>query len=48
MKNEDLWRELDAALQGHDVVWQWVKGHSGHPGNEKADELARAGIPARR
>ncbi len=47
VKNEDLWRELDAALQGHDVAWQWVKGHSGHPGNEKADELARAGIPGR-
>jgi ribonuclease HI len=46
VKNEDLWRELEAVLQGHDVAWQWVKGHSGHPGNEAADALARAGIPA--
>ncbi len=45
VKNEDLWRELDQVLEGHDVRWQWVKGHAGNPGNERADELARAGIP---
>ena len=45
VKNEDLWRELDSVLQGHDVRWQWVKGHAGIPGNERADELARSGIP---
>ncbi|MEK9673743.1 MAG: ribonuclease HI [Rhodospirillaceae bacterium] len=45
VKNEDLWQRLDAALQGHDVTWEWVKGHAGHPENERADELARAGIP---
>jgi ribonuclease HI len=45
VKNEDLWRELDSVLEGHDVEWQWVKGHAGDPGNERADELARAGIP---
>ncbi|PIW28292.1 MAG: ribonuclease HI [Rhodospirillales bacterium CG15_BIG_FIL_POST_REV_8_21_14_020_66_15] len=44
VKNEDLWRRLDAALATHDVDWQWVKGHSGHPENERADELARRGI----
>ncbi len=44
VKNEDLWRELDAVLDGHDVEWKWVKGHSGNPGNEAADALARAGI----
>ncbi|MDP6788109.1 MAG: ribonuclease HI [Rhodospirillales bacterium] len=41
VKNEGLWRRLDAALQGHDVEWHWVKGHSGHAENERADELAR-------
>jgi ribonuclease HI len=45
VKNEDLWRELDSVLEGHDVQWRWVKGHAGDPGNERADELARAGIP---
>ncbi len=45
VKNVDLWTELDAALAGHDVHWQWVKGHSGNEGNEAADALARAGIP---
>ncbi len=45
VKNEDLWRELDAILAGHEVEWRWVKGHSGDPGNEAADALARAGIP---
>jgi len=44
VKNEDLWRRLDAALATHDVDWQWVKGHAGHAENERADELARRGI----
>lgn len=45
VKNEDLWRELDAVLAGHDVEWRWVKGHNGDPGNEAADALARSAIP---
>ena len=45
VKNEDLWRRLDAALARHDVSWQWVKGHAGHPGNERADALAREAVP---
>ena len=44
VKNEDLWKRLDAATQRHDVKWEWVKGHAGHPENERADELARAGM----
>ena len=44
VKNEDLWRRLDAAAARHDVTWRWVKGHAGHPENERADELARAGM----
>ncbi len=44
VKNEDLWRRLDAAVARHDVTWEWVKGHAGHPENERADELARAGM----
>lgn len=44
VKNEDLWKRLDAAAARHDVTWEWVKGHAGHPENEKADELARAGM----
>jgi ribonuclease HI len=44
VKNEDLWRRLDEATKRHDVTWEWVKGHAGHPENEKADELARAGM----
>ena len=43
--NRELWEELDALNQMHKVTWQWVKGHSGDEGNERADELARAGIP---
>ena len=45
VKNEDLWRRLDAALARHDVSWHWVKGHAGHPGNERADALARDAVP---
>ena len=44
VKNEDLWRELDEMEKRHEVTWRWVKGHAGHPENERADELARAGI----
>ena len=44
VKNEDLWRRLDAAISIHDIEWAWVKGHSGNPGNEHADQLANLGI----
>ncbi len=44
VKNVDLWQRLDVAVAGHDVSWEWVKGHNGHPENERADELARRGI----
>ena len=44
VKNEDLWRRLDAAAGQHDVQWLWVKGHAGNPGNERADELANRGM----
>lgn len=43
VKNEDLWRQLDALVQQHEVKWYWVKGHAGNPGNEKADALANLG-----
>ncbi len=43
--NRELWEELDILNNTHQVQWQWVRGHSGHEGNERADELARAGIP---
>jgi ribonuclease HI len=43
VKNADLWQELEAALQPHDVTWHWVKGHAGHPENERADRLAARG-----
>ena len=44
VKNEELWKDLDAATQRHSVTWEWIKGHAGHAENEKADELARAGM----
>lgn len=44
VKNVDLWQRLDEAQGRHDVTWEWVKGHAGHPENERADELARAGM----
>ena len=44
VKNVDLWKRLQAALSRHDVLWHWVKGHAGHPDNERADELARMGL----
>ncbi len=42
--NADLWRRLDEAAARHDVSWEWVRGHTGDPGNERADELANRGI----
>ncbi len=45
VKNEDLWRRLDEIARAHDVEWHWVKGHAGHPENERADLLANQGIP---
>jgi ribonuclease HI len=44
VKNVDLWQRLDEAVSRHTVTWEWVKGHNGHPENERADELARRGI----
>jgi ribonuclease HI len=44
LKNVELWQRLDAAQARHKVTWQWVKGHAGHPENERADELAREGM----
>ena len=44
VKNQDLWQRLDAEAARHEISWHWVKGHSGHPENERADELANRGI----
>ena len=44
VKNAELWQRLDAANKRHKVEWHWIKGHAGHPENERADELARAGM----
>ncbi|MCK6420313.1 MAG: ribonuclease HI [Aquabacterium sp.] len=44
VKNEDLWRRLDELVAGHDVQWHWVRGHTGDPGNERADRLANQGV----
>lgn len=44
VKNVDLWQRLDAATQGHNIDWHWVKGHNGHAENERADELANEAI----
>ena len=46
VKNADLWRALDEARERHQVKWLWVRGHSGHAENERADELARRGVDA--
>jgi len=48
VKNQDLWQRLETAIEPHEVTWFWVKGHAGHPENERADELARDAIGARR
>ncbi|TVQ86967.1 MAG: ribonuclease HI [Chromatiaceae bacterium] len=47
VKNQDLWQRLDRAVGAHRIEWRWVRGHSGHPENERADQLANRGIPAR-
>lgn len=44
VKNADLWQELDALAQRHELHWKWIKGHTGDPGNERADELANQGV----
>jgi len=46
VKNEDLWRLLDSLAAGHEVAWHWVRGHAGHPQNERADRLANRGVAA--
>ncbi|MBM4220856.1 MAG: ribonuclease HI, partial [Gammaproteobacteria bacterium] len=46
VKNEDLWRRLDAIAATHRIEWHWVKGHAGHPDNERADALANRGLEA--
>ena len=46
VKNQDLWQRLDELAAGHEVHWHWVKGHAGHPENERADELANRGAAA--
>lgn len=45
VKNVDLWQRLEKAVARHQVDWHWVKGHAGHPENERADELARLAVP---
>jgi ribonuclease HI len=44
VKNDDLWKQLDELAQQHDIEWLWVKGHAGHNGNERADQLANRGV----
>lgn len=44
VKNVDLWQKLDMLTQGHEIRWVWVKGHNGHPENERVDQLARDAI----
>jgi ribonuclease HI len=44
VRNVDLWRELDALAQQHQIEWRWVRGHAGHPENERADALANRGV----
>ena len=46
VKNADLWQELDQLAAGHKVEWRWVRGHAGHPENERADQLANRGVEA--
>ena len=45
VKNRELWEELDALAKRHKVEWEWVRGHDGHPGNERADALAKEAVP---
>ena len=44
VKNKELWTKLDSLVANHDIDWKWIKGHSGHPQNERADELANEAI----
>ncbi|MOA54250.1 Ribonuclease HI [compost metagenome] len=44
VKNADLWQALDEQVNRHEVHWHWVRGHNGHPGNERADQLANRGV----
>ena len=44
VKNQDLWLQLDALSQLHQIEWKWVRGHAGHPENERADQLANQGV----
>ncbi len=46
VKNTDLWKRLEELAGAHEIEWIWVKGHAGHPGNERADELANIGVTA--
>lgn len=46
VKNDDLWKRLDELASGHEVHWHWVRGHDGHPENERADVLANRGVSA--
>jgi len=48
VKNKDLWQRLDEAVKQHDIEWRWVKGHSGHEGNERADDLANRAMDEKR
>ena len=48
VKNVDLWQELDRQVAGHQIEWRWVKGHAGHPENERADALANKGVEVAR
>ncbi len=48
VKNVDLWKALDEAARVHEIEWKWVKGHAGHPENERVDRLARDAIPVRK
>ena len=48
VKNVDLWQRLEQAAAAHEIEWHWVRGHAGHPENERADALARAGLEAAR
>lgn len=45
VKNQELWQQLDSVNSKHRVTWNWVRGHNGHPGNERADQLANLGVP---
>ena len=47
VKNAELWQRLDEARKRHEIDWKWVKGHAGHPENERADKLARDAVPGR-